>query len=89
MRVCSNDVRRRSDTRTLHDAGGDGALCGDDLSILGAVRMSAEVVDHPVINFIWKVEQSHLVEQDPMADSVKGLAEIQSDNSNEVIAVEE
>ena len=62
----------------------DIALCGGDLSILGAVRRSAKVVDHSVINFIWKVEQSHLVEQGPVADRVKLLAEIQSDNSNEV-----
>ena len=62
-------------------------ICGGDLSILGAVRMSAKVVD--LINFIWKVKQSHLVEQGPVADRVKCLAEIQSDNSNEVIAVEE
>ena len=51
--------------------------------------MSAKVADHPAINFIWKVEQSHLVEQGPVLDRVKCLAEIQSDNSNDVIAVEE
>jgi len=84
-------VRRRSDTRTrpAHDAGGDGAHCGGDPSILGAVHMPAKVIDNPVINFVWKVEQCHLVEKGPVADRVKYLAEIQSDNSNEVIAVEE
>jgi len=52
--------------------------------------MFAKVVDLTVINnFIWKVEQSHLVEQVRVADRVKRLTEIQGDKSNEVIAVKE
>ena len=47
-------------------------------SRLGALRVSTKVVDHPVMNFVWKVEQSHLVEQGPVADRFKCLAEIQS-----------